>query len=1378
MHGDAVQAMAVSLLSMLIVLEAAWAGSAPCNVTSIDVAAYDTEHSGTVVIEGCQWRQSTITLLFSQPATVVVQHVTLEGGTFTAAGSAASGRFPSGSRLTIINSSATGCVDCFSVNADVLAGFSLVVVGSTLRGTHTAASIHSTNATDCTISITHSSVSTTASGPTDALSACVWGRSPLVATRLQLSSEHSSIGSTSSGEVACSLGIASHYGAVTLKTVDVAVSFSNIVSSAVSLTETFAAAASVAFATTDNPISAMNVVMKAANSNIISVVNCLTYTPAASFGFSSDAPITVENCSMFAVNCSIASTTKAFALSGGMTSSASLGFASFAVVKVTSFQLVVSSSTIDAEASSLSTQGGYAHAASGAAVSVNAVNVVNMQLSSSKSAVTARVKCLASYGAAGALGLASYPSSVTARNISILSSSSNVSATSSAGTNCVAAASGIAGKTLSIADCVIYAKDSNVSSETLVSSAEPFASSMSCVSFANLHATNVSIYSLSSTVSANARGIESNVAAAAMGFAAVNDEVSVNFITVYAFNTSARAVASGRHYVAAASLGVAGLSPLQSNDTVFYAVNSTHVVIATATSPIAVYASAAVVGLATFNIIRCSRIILYIVQCNCTSEASAPGQYVSAATVGFASACNQIRADGVVASASQSTVSARAYSADCDVAAAAGAATTSSLKGGNISIHVIRSNVTATASSSSSCAGGAGVAAWNPPDKLSVPTIISVCQSSVTAVSRAARATAASYAQRLVVLDSRVQSKYCLSCDAAPSNTTLCNLDVSHCASMGWSLKGNASGSANTIVNTSVMTSKEVRSAFPGLAVADQCAMQLSDCPSVASPSVVVPIVDFPLSPIPAIETATHWVSESTVIEPTSRSSTHSAPVTRSVSAATLRSLSLGPVSHSLPLSYTSTPTPSLNRQLGRAPPGSSAQIAVLSSVVSESSARAIVASGVAASAVAGIFASPGGRCRRDTHRDGSVVGGLSLQRGRYEPVAAAVSAHRRRGPGCARDWCGFCMRPRSLVCWVGYGRELRRPLSEHAPVGARAERGGCAAPVLRPVDGQWGGPGCASLRLPGGCAELLCVRLLRSVCVVAPWPRSSMAGASRGAVRARSRGRSRDDQNALGRRASRAVRSVLRHVSQRAAGCARLLLCGAVWLVASWVRRWVAPDERVLQRRRGPHACRRDRPLRVRGCALAVSMCARQCLRRHHGRLAGGAVCVRAVAHAGLDDVKSAPWVDGPVSVLQPHCPAVPDARMGVGVAGSAPVCRRVGFHSALAHIPPRRAAPATATVRQPQSTCLKRGRSDTFHPLTATEGLYCVCRSRGRAVHHKNLRTKKSSQCWCALWHTFSHTAMILYTLRKKLSTPNSIRGALHNTPSFSAPLHHSFL
>ena len=44
MHGGAVQAMGVSLLSMLIVLEAAWAGSVPCNVASIDVAAYDTEH--------------------------------------------------------------------------------------------------------------------------------------------------------------------------------------------------------------------------------------------------------------------------------------------------------------------------------------------------------------------------------------------------------------------------------------------------------------------------------------------------------------------------------------------------------------------------------------------------------------------------------------------------------------------------------------------------------------------------------------------------------------------------------------------------------------------------------------------------------------------------------------------------------------------------------------------------------------------------------------------------------------------------------------------------------------------------------------------------------------------------------------------------------------------------------------------------------------------------------------------------------------------------------------------------------------------------------------------------------------------------------------
>ena len=435
--------------------------------------------------------------------------------------------------------------------------------------------------------------------------------------------------------------------------------------------------------------------------------------------------------------------------------------------------------------------------------------------------------------------------------------------------------------------------------------------------------------------------------------------MNVNIITVSAFASTASALVRGQNYIAAASLGVAGFWALQSNDAVFYAVNRTHVASAT-TRASASSVSAAVVGLAGTGVIRCSRIILYVVQCNCTSEASASGQYVSAAAVGFASAINQIHADGVVASAIQSTVSARAYSTNNEVAAALGAATTSSLKGGNISIHVIRSNVTATASSSSSCAGGAGVAAWNPPDKLSAPAIISVCQSSVTAVSRATRAAAASYAQRLVVLDSRVQSKYCLFCDAAPSNTTLCNLDVSQCTAMGWPLKGNASGSANTIqLNNSVMTSKEVRSTFPGLAVADQCAIPLNDCPSVAAPSVVVPVVDFPLSPIPAIETATHWVSESTVIEPTSRSSTHSAPVTRSVSAATRRSLSLH-ASHSLPLSYTSTPTPSLSRQLGRATPVSSAQIAVLSSVVSESSARAVVASGVAASAVAGVFASPG----------------------------------------------------------------------------------------------------------------------------------------------------------------------------------------------------------------------------------------------------------------------------------------------------------------------------------------------------------------------------------------------------------------------------------
>ena len=946
--------MAVSLLSMLIVLEAAWAGSVPCNATSIDVAAYDTEHSGTVVIEGCQWRQSAITLLFSQAATVVVQHVTLEGGTFTAVGSATSGRFPSGSRLTIINSSATGCVDCFSVNADVLVDFSLVVVGSTLRGTHTAASIHSTNATDCTISITHSSVSTTATGETDALSACVWGLSPLVATRLQLSSEYSSIGSTSSAAMACSLGIVSHYGAVTLRTVDVTVAFSDVASSAMWLQGSYSAAASVGFATSTNPISATNVVMQAANSNIISVANCMVYTPAAAFGFASVGLITVENSSMLALNCRIASTANA-TMRGGMAAAASLGFASFSAVKVTSSQVAVSSSTIDAEASSTGTQAGYAQAASGAAASVNPVNVVNMQLSSSKSAVTARVKCLAGYGAAGALGLASYPNPVIASNISILVSSSNVSATSSAGTNCVVAASGIAGKAISIADCVIYAKDSNVSSEALVSSTEAFASSMSCVAFAALSAINVLMYSLSSTISANARSDETRVAAATMGFATLNEVVSVSNITVYAFASTTSAVANGQSYIAAASVGVVGLSALESNDTVFYAVNSTHVVIATATAPTAVYASAAVVGLASVSLVRCNRAILYVVQCNCTSEASALGQHASAATVGLASATYVVLADDVEAVAIQSTVSARAYSTDRDAAAAAGAATTSVLSGSSISIHVIRSNVTATASSSSSCAGGAGVAAWNPPDKLSTPTIISVCQSSVTALTHAGRATAASYAQRLVVLDSRMQSKSCLFCDAPPSNTTLCNLDVSQCAAMGWSLKGNASGSANTILNNSVMASKEVHSSFPGLAVADQCAMPLSDCPSVAAPSVVVPVVDFPLFPIPAIV-----VETSTLSEPTSRSSTHSAPVTRSASTATRRSLSLGPASHSLPLPHTSTPTPSLSRQLGRATPVSSAQIAVLSSVVPESSARAVVASGVAASAVVGVFASPG----------------------------------------------------------------------------------------------------------------------------------------------------------------------------------------------------------------------------------------------------------------------------------------------------------------------------------------------------------------------------------------------------------------------------------
>ena len=235
----------------------------------------------------------------------------------------------------------------------------------------------------------------------------------------------------------------------------------------------------------------------------------------------------------------------------------------------------------------------------------------------------------AAYGAAGALGLASYPNPVTARNINILSSSSNVSATSSAGTNCVAAASGIAGKTLSIEDCVIFAKDSNVSSEAFVSSTEVLASSMSCVAF-TLHATNVSIYSLSSTVTADARGDETHVAAATMGFAGFNDEVSVSNVTVDTFNTSARAVATGKHYTVAASLGVVSFWPLQSNDTVFYAVNSTHVVIATATSQTAAYVSAAVVGLATFNTVRCNRVILYVVQCNCTSEASALGQYVSA----------------------------------------------------------------------------------------------------------------------------------------------------------------------------------------------------------------------------------------------------------------------------------------------------------------------------------------------------------------------------------------------------------------------------------------------------------------------------------------------------------------------------------------------------------------------------------------------------------------------------------------------------------------------------------------------------------------------------------------------------------------------------
>ena len=400
-----------------------------------------------------------------------------------------------------------------------------------------------------------------------------------------------------------------------------------------------------------------------------------------------------------------------------------------------------------------------------------------------------------------------------------------------------------------------------------------------------------------------------------MGFVAINDNLDVNNITVCAFASTASAVVRGQNYIAAASLGVAGFWALESNNAVFYAVNSTHVASAT-TRATASSVSAAVVGLAGTNLIQCNRVILYVLQCNCTSEASTPGQYVSAAAVGFASTTNQIHADDVVASAIQSTVSARAYSTNYDVAAAVGVATTSILKGGNMSIYVIRSNVTATASSSSSCAGGAGVAAWSPPDKLSAPTIISVCQSSVTAVTRAPRATAASYAQRLVVLDSRMQSKYCLLCDAAPSNTTLCNLDVSQCAAMGWPLRGNATGSANTIqLNNSVMTSMEVHSTFPGLAIADQCAMPLSDCPSVAAPSVVVPVVDFPLSPIPAIETVTHWVSESTLIEPTSRSGTHSAPVTRSASAATRRSLSLGPASHSLPLSDTSTPTPSLSRQ-------------------------------------------------------------------------------------------------------------------------------------------------------------------------------------------------------------------------------------------------------------------------------------------------------------------------------------------------------------------------------------------------------------------------------------------------------------------------------
>ena len=423
----AVQALCVAAV-LLACGSSTNAATIPCDriannaASTVDIAEFDLDGSGLVAVSGCRWSNANVTVFMSHRATLSVRDVTMQGGRFVVAPEPSKCCIPEGSALTVTNSKATNCSDCFSVAASSVTGFSLVVSDSTLHATHSAASINSASATGCSITVVRSVMSVTATEASgcSAYSACIWAALGTTLTAVNFSVESAVV--VSEGLcAACSVGSASSYSIVANFT-SLRVSSSNVSARATSRID--CPVASVGIAVSLRSVTTQALTISATHSTITAVATSVqSYVVAASMGVvSSLGSLEANDTSIYALDCTV--TSRSTSNRAGYVGAASVGFAGpNTLLRVSRVSLYALFSNVTAAALA------GADCASAACLGFAAssrVAVESVLIYSSNSSVV----CTASapsghYPAAASLGAASYVS-ITSLNTTIYAVSSEV----------------------------------------------------------------------------------------------------------------------------------------------------------------------------------------------------------------------------------------------------------------------------------------------------------------------------------------------------------------------------------------------------------------------------------------------------------------------------------------------------------------------------------------------------------------------------------------------------------------------------------------------------------------------------------------------------------------------------------------------------------------------------------------------------------------------------------------------------------------------------------------------------------------------------------------------------------------------------------------